>query len=207
MSRDVIFDLGGVVFRWQPLLLLQQLFADRVPDEKTAQHWAEQIFQGFLPGSDWAEFDLGHIEPEPLAQRIAQRTQFDVRDIGHLISSIPPHLIPIEGTVRLIEKLKQAGHRIYFLSNMPRPYAEHLTKTNAFFEHFVDGIFSAHVHEIKPKSSIFEIAQNRWALNNDVVFIDDVQKNIEAAVDFGWQGIQFSEPTQLHEELRKRQYL
>ena len=53
----------------------------------------------------------------------------------------------------------------------------------------------------------FLLALRAWCTDNDVVFIDDVQKNIDAAVDFGWQGIQFSEPTQLHEELRKRQYL
>jgi HAD superfamily hydrolase (TIGR01509 family) len=141
-----------------------------------------------------------------LAQRIAKRTQFDARDIGHLISSIPPHLIPIEGTVRLIEKLKQAGHRLYFLSNMPRPYAEYLTRTNAFFEHFDDGIFSADVHEIKPNQSTFKYAQNRWDLKNDTIFIDDVKRNIDAAIKFGWRCIQFTKPHALENELIKLKY-
>ena len=30
MSQDVVFDLGGVVFRWQPLVLLQELFPEQV---------------------------------------------------------------------------------------------------------------------------------------------------------------------------------
>jgi HAD superfamily hydrolase (TIGR01509 family) len=180
MSRDVIFDLGGVVFRWQPLLLLQQLFAQHVPNEKTAKLWAEKI---------------------------VQRTQLNAADIRHLIDNIPPHLIPIEGTVELIEKLKKTGHRLFFLSNMPRPYAEHLIKANPFFKHFDDGIFSAHVHEIKPTHSIFKMAQDRWALKADVIFIDDVQKNIDAAQSFGWQGIHFSDPHNLLHELTKLNYL
>ena len=73
MGRDVVFDLGGVVFRWEPLVLLQQLFAQRMPDEASARHWAGQIFQTFAPEADWALFDLGQIEPDALAQRISQR--------------------------------------------------------------------------------------------------------------------------------------
>ena len=33
MSKDVVFDLGGVVFRWEPLVVLQTLFPQRVPNE------------------------------------------------------------------------------------------------------------------------------------------------------------------------------
>ena len=69
MSQDVVFDLGGVVFRWQPLVLIQELFPKQVRNEAEARAWAGQIFETFHPEADWALFDLGRIEPEPLAQR------------------------------------------------------------------------------------------------------------------------------------------
>jgi len=207
MSQDVVFDLGGVVFRWQPLVLLQELFPTQVRHEADAREWASQIFQTFHPEADWALFDLGQIEPEPLAKRIAQRTGLAEADLLHLIANIPPHLQPIPGTVDLIHALKAQGHRLYYLSNMPAGYADHLVGNNSFFSQFDDGIFSAHVQQIKPLPDIFATAQERWPLRGVPVFIDDVQHNIDAAHRHGWQGIRFETPGQVRAELVGRGYL
>lgn len=207
MSRDVVFDLGGVVFRWEPLVLLQQLFAQRMPDEASARHWAGQIFQTFAPEADWALFDLGRIEPEALAQRIARRTGLSEHELQQLIDGIPPHLTPLQGTVDLIHDLKAAGHHLYFLSNMPAPYADHLQALHPFFAQFEQGIFSAHVQQIKPLPDIFATAQARWPLREAPVFIDDVQHNIDAAHRHGWQGIRFETPQQVRAVLVARGYL
>lgn len=207
MSQDVVFDLGGVVFRWQPLVLLQELFPEQVRSEAEAREWAGQIFQTFHPKADWALFDLGRIEPEPLAQRIAQRTGLAEADVRHLIASIPPHLQPIQGTVDLIHELKAHGHRLYFLSNMPAGYADHLVRVNPFFSQFEEGIFSAHVQQIKPLPDIFATAQTRWPLRDVPVFIDDVQHNIDAAKQHGWRGIRFETPQQTRTALVAQAYL
>jgi 2-haloacid dehalogenase/putative hydrolase of the HAD superfamily len=205
--QDVIFDLGGVVFRWQPLVLLQKLFAQQVPNETVAREWASQIFQTFHPEADWALFDLGLIEPEPLAQRIAARTGLAQADVWRLIHGIPPHLQPIQGTVDLMHELKAQGHRLFYLSNMPAGYADHLVRANPFFALFEEGIFSAHVQQIKPLPEIFATAQSRWLLQGQPVFIDDVQHNIEAAGRHGWRGILFESPGQLRADLVAQNYL
>ncbi len=207
MSQDVVFDLGGVVFRWEPLVVLQSLFPEHVPDEAVARHWAAEIFQTFHPEADWALFDLGQIEPEPLAQRIAKRTGLAEADLRHLIASIPAHLLPMQGTVDLIHDLKAQGHRLYFLSNMPSGYADHLVRENSFFSQFEEGIFSAHVQQIKPLPDIFATAQARWPLRGQPVFIDDVQHNIDAAEQHGWQAIRFETAEQVRADLLGRGYL
>ncbi len=207
MSKDVVFDLGGVVFRWEPLVVLQTLFPQRVPNEAVAREWVAQIFQTFHPDADWAQFDLGLIEPEPLAHRIAVRTGLALADLRHLIDSIPAHLLPMQGTVDLIHDLKAQGHRLYFLSNMPAGYAEHLVRENSFFSQFEEGIFSAHVQQIKPLPDIFATAQARWPLRGQPVFIDDVQHNIDAAELHGWQGLRFESPGQVRVALAAQGYL
>lgn len=207
MSKEVVFDLGGVVFQWKPLQLLQELFPQQVTSEAAAREWAAQIFQTFHPNADWAQFDLGLIEPEPLATRIAARTGLAEADLLRLMHGIPPHLQPIQGTVDLIHDLKAQGHRLYFLSNMPAGYADHLVRENSFFSQFEDGIFSAHVQQIKPLPDIFATAQARWPLQGPPVFIDDVQHNIDAAQQHGWQGIRFETPEQVRADLVAQGYL
>jgi HAD superfamily hydrolase (TIGR01509 family) len=207
MSKEVVFDLGGVVFQWKPLQLLQELFPGQVNSEAAAREWAAQIFQTFHPEADWALFDLGLIEPEPLATRIAARSGLAEADLLRLMHGIPPHLQPIQGTVDLIHDLKAQGHRLYFLSNMPAGYADHLVRENSFFSQFEDGIFSAHVQQIKPLPDIFATAQARWPLQGQPVFIDDVQHNIDAAQQHGWQGIRFETPEQVRADLVAQGYL
>jgi HAD superfamily hydrolase (TIGR01509 family) len=72
---------------------------------------------------------------------------------------------------------------------------------NPFFSQFDDGIFSSHVQQIKPKADIFATAQARWPLRGQPVFIDDVQHNIDAAEQHGWQAIRFETPEQVRAQL------
>ena len=77
-----VFDFGGVVFNWKPLVLLQQVLPHHAVDEASARDCAAAIFQGFHPTSDWALFDQGGIEPEDLAHRIATRTGLGVTGLA-----------------------------------------------------------------------------------------------------------------------------
>lgn len=186
----VIFDLGGVLLHWQPLDLLQQVLPRHAPDLSRAQALAQQLFQSFDPGSDWALFDRGQIKPEALAQRIARRTGLPAGDVRAVIDAIPPHLATQDDTVCVVQDLRAAGHRLCYLSNMPAPYAERLLHDKPFFGLFEDGLFSAHVQQIKPEAAIYARAVQRWGLQGQAVwFVDDVQRNLDAAVALGWQGV------------------
>jgi HAD superfamily hydrolase (TIGR01509 family) len=90
---------------------------------------------------------------------------------------------------------------------MPALYADHLVSVNPFFAQFEQGIFSAHVQQIKPLPDIFATAQQRWPLRDTPVFIDDVQHNIDAAHRHGWQGIRFESPQQVRAQLVAQGYL
>lgn len=197
-----VFDFGGVVFNWKPLVLLQQVLPHRAVNEASARDCAAAIFQGFHPTSDWALFDQGGIEPEDLAHRIATRTGLPPDEVRTVIEAIPPHLVPDAGTVALMDELRGQGHQIYYLSNMPAGYADELERSHHFFEWFEDGIFSARVGQIKPNTDIFETAVRQFATAGvPTVFIDDVQHNIDAARHHGWQGIRFESAQQVRAAL------
>jgi len=199
--KAVVFDFGAVLFQWHPLQLLQQTVPELAPDEAGARRVAAQVFESFTPDSDWARFDLGLVAEAELAQRIAARMGAQPQQVRRIIDAIPPHLVAQEPSVALFRRLKAAGHRMYFLSNMPVPYARHLQRQNDFIAEFADGIFSGDVGLVKPHAEIFALAESRFALDPaQTLFIDDHAGNIEAARARGWQGVRFESALQAQAE-------
>lgn len=198
----VVFDLGGVVFHWQPTELLRQVLPVRAPGEAEAAHWVREIFQTFDPDGDWAQFDLGNVAPEGLAQRIAARTGLAAGEVMAVIDGLAPHMRVKDDTVALIHELKDAGHRLVYLSNMPHGLARWIEDDHPFADWFEDGIFSARVTLMKPDPSIFHALTGRLAVNDpSPVFIDDAQRNIDAAHAIGWRGVRFETAAQVRAEL------
>lgn len=189
----VVFDFAGVLFHWKPPELLARLLPHRATDEVAAQRWVADIFQGYE--GDWGDFDRGTVEPGPLAERIARRTGLAVDEARRVIDGVPHELTPIPGTVALLRELHATGRPLYFLSNMPEPYARHLEATHDFLRLFRGGVFSARAKLCKPEPEIFAHCAERFGLDPAAtMFIDDVAGNVEAARAAGWQAMQFTGP-------------
>ena len=187
----VVFDFAGVLFHWQPLALLQQLIPQHAVDEASARHWAAEIFQGY--GGDWAEFDRGTVAPAALVQRIAHRTGLAPADVQAVVDAVPLALQPLADSVDLVQQLHDSGHRLFFLSNMPAPYADHLERQNPFLQLFQDGVYSARVNHVKPDAAIFDLAAQRFGVPPaGLLFFDDVVANVAAAQAAGWQAAHFT---------------
>lgn len=197
----IVFDFGGVLFRWHPPSMLRRVVPHLAHDEASAAHWVREIFQGY--GGDWHAFDQGRVEVPDLVRRIARRTGAGEADVQAVVDAVPHELQPIEPAVALLARLKAAGRRLYFLSNMPAPYSDHLERTHGFVRWFDDGIFSARVLEAKPDRAIFEIAQRRFGrAPHELVFLDDHVPNVDAARTLGWQAIHFVDAAQAEAELK-----
>lgn len=206
--RAVVFDFGAVLFQWRPLDLLQQVVPGLAPDEDAARALAAQVFESFTPDSDWARFDLGLVDEATLAERIAARIGVPAAEVRRIVDAIPPHLQPQAATVALLGRLRQAGHRLFYLSNMPVPYAAHLERENPFIAGFADGIFSGRVGLMKPHDAIFELAERRFGLDPaQTVFIDDHAGNVQAARRRGWQALPFVDAAQCGRELQAAGWL
>jgi putative hydrolase of the HAD superfamily len=200
--KSVVFDFGAVLFQWKPLQLLQQTVPELAPDDEGARALASQIFESFTPASDWAQFDLGLVDETTLAQRIARRIGATEAQVRRVVDAIPPHLQPQAPSIALFRQLKAAGHRMFYLSNMPARYADILERRNDFIAEFDDGIFSARVGLMKPHAAIFELAQQRFGLvPAQTLFIDDHSGNVEAARAQGWQALRFLSAEQCTAEL------
>lgn len=199
----VVFDFGRVLFDWQPEALLARVLPQRAATPAAAAHWVAQIFQGYA--SDWGDFDRGVVEVPALVRRIAARTGLGAAEVQAVVDAVPAALTPLHATVALLERLKATGRRLFYLSNMPLPYAQHLERTHAFLRHFDDGVFSSRAGLNKPEPAIYEHARQRFGLPaSRLLFIDDHAPNVEAAQACGWQALQFTGAEALARELAGR---
>jgi putative hydrolase of the HAD superfamily len=205
-DKAIVFDFGGVLLDWNPPALLRRLLPAVAHDDASARHWAGEIFQSY--GGDWFEFDRGRIEPEPLARLTAERTGLPEAELLRVIHAVPAELAAKHDTVALLERLHAQGRRLFYLSNMPAPYADYLLRTHPFMRLFADGVISARVHHNKPSAEVFRVAQAQFGLPaDDLVFMDDHAPNVQAARAEGWNAFVFASAAQAERELRERGWM
>ncbi len=200
-GRAIVFDFGGVLFRWRPAALVGQVLAHRIAPETPPEHWVREVFQAY--GGDWGAFDRGTIEVPALVRRIAARTGLAEADVQALVDAVPDELSPIPDTVAWLTRLQAEGWPLHFLSNMPEPYAQHLERTHAFLGQFRSGVFSSRVQHVKPEPDIFVRAAAHYGrAPSQLLLLDDHAPNIAAARAAGWQAILFTDAEQAEAQMQ-----
>lgn len=202
----IVFDFGGVVFRWHPASFLARLWPHRIETLEQGAAAAAVFFQNY--GGDWGLFDQGLISADEVVRRIAARTGWPLGDVAAAVRAVPQELMPIPATQVLIRDLRAAGHTLHFLSNMPLPFAEHLRQAYPLHEWFVSGLFSGHVKQIKPSAEMFALAERHFGVPpQELLFLDDHPVNVEAALARDWQAVLFTDPASARRELVSRRLL
>jgi putative hydrolase of the HAD superfamily len=199
----IVFDFGGVLFRWHPASFLARVWPHRIATVEEGAAAAATFFQNY--GGDWGLFDQGLIGADEVIRRVAARTGWPAEDVEAVVRAVPDELVLMPETVALIDDLRVAGHRLHFLSNMPEPFADHLSSAYPLQEWFVSGLFSGRVKHIKPGAEIFGLAEQHFdAKPQELLFLDDHPANVDAVLSRGWQAILFVDAASTRRELVAR---
>lgn len=202
---NVVFDLGAVLLAWEPTRLVQAHLAPHAPTEAAAAALGKALFHH----DDWSSFDCGTRTLDDAIARMAARLSLPADRLHAMLDTQGERLDAIEVTADMLEQLfdhREAGQplRLYYLSNMPVPYARAVERRHAFMRRFDGGVFSGDVKFIKPDREIYEVLAMRYALDPaQTVFIDDSAANVEAARAFGWQAIHCTAPDMLPAQLSR----
>jgi len=181
---NVVFDIGAVLvdFDWDA-------FVGSMFDTETAA----AVTRAMWRNPDWSEFDKALLTDEEILKLfIAKEPRYEkeIRLTFSLLGTCPRRK---DGAIPLVNRLKAAGHKVYYLSN----YFEYLMHVAPgvldFIPHMDGGVFSCHVHEIKPHHAIFNILCEKYGFSpSDAVFIDDSEKNVEGAKACGFRTIHYT---------------
>jgi putative hydrolase of the HAD superfamily len=202
---NIVFDFGAVLFTWQPGVLIKAHF----PEHATTPEKAAALAHAVFGHADWHDFDRGVLSAQAVSQRTAARLGLHEPTLQALVDGIAVHLQPMPDTLAVLAQLcalreqQPRDLRLYYLSNMPTPYARVLEKNHDFLGWFDGGIFSGDVHHIKPEPAIYALLETRYALEpSHTVFIDDLASNVACARARGWLGVHFESAGQLLAQLR-----
>jgi putative hydrolase of the HAD superfamily len=201
--RNVVFDLGAVLLNWEPVSLVHAALAPHTPTAEAAHALVREMFHH----EDWLGFDRGTHTLEDAIGRMALRLALPQARLHATLGPLGERLEPIAVTVELLAQLRMRREqgealRLYYLSNMPVPYARVLEERHAFFRWFDGGIFSGDVRMLKPQREIYELLAARYRLvPSETVFIDDSAPNVAAARELGWYAIHCTAPSALPAQL------
>ena len=181
--KNVIFDVGNVLvdFDWDGYI--HKLFDDEnLIQELNVAVWGD----GRWDRLDWGE------DPEKVIQRMIDADPKHENEIRKIFSRVGETIRKRDYSHDWIKSLKAKGYKVYYLSN----YSHLVMNANPDALDFVPlmdgGVFSCYIHMIKPSREIYEYITKQYNLvPSECVFIDDLERNIKAAKDFGFHGIQF----------------
>ncbi|MEZ5095299.1 MAG: HAD-IA family hydrolase [Nocardioides sp.] len=94
-------------------------------------------------------------------------------------------MTPFPAAMAAVRRVRAAGHRVVYLSNMPGPFADELEEVVAPV--FDGGVYSGRVGHAKPEPGIFWEAERLLDLDPaTLLFVDDTERNVTAARELGW---------------------
>lgn len=196
MIKNIIFDLGNVLLNYDPEEYLKTKITDT---DKISE-----VYTDIFKSKEWALLDKGTITQNEAIDIIINRDIKNEKYIKLAFDNWYELLTPIEGTVEILNELKNAQYKIYFLSNFHALAFEKVTSWYGFFKLFDGGVASFKDNLLKPEKEIYKTLLERYDLDpKESVFIDDTQVNIEGAAKLNINTILFKSPEALKENLRK----
>ncbi|MFC3032291.1 HAD family hydrolase [Pseudoalteromonas fenneropenaei] len=194
--KNVVFDVGNVLVRWSPEEITRLTFGE--VDE--LQALAKSLFHGEI----WLDLNKGLMTEHEAKQRYQQQHALSDAMVERLFLNIKHTLTMLEGSQRLLERLKAAGYGVYALTDNVLEIVEYLKTTHDFWPLFDGAIVSAEEGVLKPMPEIYQALLQRFDLRGEeTVFLDDMPRNVEGAIALGIHAIQFEDAVQGEHSLKQ----
>jgi putative hydrolase of the HAD superfamily len=182
--RNVVFDVGNVIVRWDPALISARAFGDA----KATPELVRSLFAHPL----WLQLNRGEITEDEATRSYCDLLRLDARQMERFFFHVKDSQALIPGTVDLIERASKAGYRLFALSDNVREIVSYLRQRYDFWRHFEGVVLSCELGTLKPDAKIFDHLLGVFELEpRETIFIDDVARNVEGARAVNMHAIQF----------------
>jgi len=196
MITTIIFDIGNVLadFTWREHYERFGFDGDMI----------ERLADATVRSPLWNEYDKGVMTYEELFQGFVDNDPEIEPQLKEAFSDVSTMVIRNDYAIPWIHALQDKGYRCLYLSNFSERAHKECAAALNFIPHMDGGILSYQEKLIKPMPEIYQLLIDRYGLTpQECVFLDDTQKNLDAAEKFGIHTIHFQNQAQAVEELKK----
>jgi putative hydrolase of the HAD superfamily len=194
--KAVIFDFGNVVGLFDHGRTLRRV----APHTKlSSKEMIARVYDAAIED----EVERGAIDVPEFLRRVHELWELRC-DVDFLAGAIADIFTPNPEVCELIPRL-QPRYRVLLGSNTNAIHASQFRRQFAnVLAHFDALVLSFEIGRRKPHAGFYEHCQKlAQAKTNEIVFIDDLPANIEAARAHGWHGIVYRPGEKLAERLRE----
>ena len=179
--RNVVFDFGNVLVRWDPHGIVASVLPDVNPVE---------VFSNMR--EVWLDLNLGKYSEEQ-AKLIYQETiGITAEQATDFMNVAKTTQTPIPGSFELLERLHQAKVPLYSITDNIHEIMDYHRENSNFLYYFAGIIVSAELGILKPDPRIYQQLLDEYHLKpEETVFIDDLIVNVEGARAVGMHAFQF----------------
>lgn len=193
--RNIVFDIGNVVVRWNPPLIAERTFgAERGTSDYVAQLFGAAVWKALNRGEvSEAEAKQTYCRDHALTTDEADTLFFHVKDSQELVP----------GTTDLMEKLASRNYRLFALTDNVHEIVAHLKERYDFWDYFEGAAVSAELGVMKPSAEIYQYLLEIYDLKPEqTLFMDDIPANAQGARDVGMHALVFTTAEQAIADMR-----
>lgn len=191
--RNIIFDMGAVLIYYNAYEIIKDMFKD---DEVQPYELV-----GATKTDIYLDMDRGLKTRQEVVELLSK--QYDKAKLTRFLADYHSYLRPLEEGIALFDAVRQKGYKTYILSNMSREVHMHIAHY-PWLNQFDGAVFSYQVKSAKPDAAIYQSFLQKYHLDPaECLFIDDLQKNIDAAKSAGIDGIVCSSHAFVANELKR----
>ena len=193
--RNVVFDVGNVIVRWEPEAIVELAFGKDLPAGITSR----DLFGGDI----FRALNRGAMSLTETQRMYAERHGFDRRTSDRLIEALFESLHLIEETPVLMRQLKAAGYGVYCITDNVHEIVAYLRGRYDFWPLFDGVCVSADHATLKPDPRMYRwLCETYDLVPEECVFLDDLEKNIAGAKAVGMDGFVFTTTAKAIDDLK-----
>jgi 2-haloacid dehalogenase len=194
-TRAVVFDVGNVLYDWNPRFLYERLIDD------------DRALDAFLRDVATKDWHFQHDAGRPFAETSAELAAAHP-DHAHLIAAWGPRFVEqlggmLPGMYALVLDLEAAGVPLYAITNFSAEFWPPFRDREAeLFDRFADIVVSGDELLTKPDAAMYRLALDRFGLEaGDALFVDDREDNVAGAQSVGMPALLFTDAETLRADL------